>query len=680
MAAFASSDRRKANSIDPESAMKGKDIPKLVEEDMSFTLQSMIYYHIFVPAVNDYVGEKYFDSSTSTEPQPTGELVNSYSSLSAEERDGQRGLDLLLQMLERNPFDQDVYNDLITTHSKPGCGLSAFIEQINPGKNIAGEIKWKRMKEWFEDESLSSHAIADKTIAAFHEICERSETTRRDAAPAYDLVTLTECTYTLYDTAYDLMLNRYVWAQTPNPANHPALIKTVEEVRARLCGGSFVPACQPYIDSLLSACLPLLELIDDDGRTVHGNRFATYEEAQAFFADTFDVSKPFYDMDFLAPDSVSHIDRLVDEHRYRDLLLPYKEKARSAAALAVQIRDFLAEVSGREYPNRPQLIYDLMIANSLETRRKILWLQGGELERWYTSHRDDALQVFGQSFYDMDDANAYYYDVMEKAWLYQEYLDIRNDKQAGLLKKMGNSLSGQKKQCEPEYMLATDNGTRPLIPLTPDERKTVGSHWQYAKDEDDRIYEEHCSRYDPAAIEGKKRMNEVRKKLVAIAEDGALDTIKTEVLNAPWQITRPAAGRPPALAAESPEELTLGAIIKEYPADYDFAAAALAKEPVRKDSGIRIVFQSPTCKARNKFSFQITGITPLMEKESAFASIYKVDAAHNDYGDYCYLYQSQTEYTLKAPWRSGKYEVRVYSNFNAYNDETLVESASVQVV
>lgn len=222
-------------------------------------------------------------------------------------------------------------------------------------------------------------------------------------------------------------------------------------------------------------------------------------------------------------------------------------------------------------------------------------------------------------------------------------------------------------------MLATQNGANHLTPLSPDEKATVNAYWQYANDEDSRIYEEHFSCFDPTAIIGKNRMTEVKKTLNSIINADALQKIENDVLNGPWEPTRSDSDISDA------DDLSLATITQDFPDDYDPSMAFIDESAFQNKIGISIRLHAPSCKPKETIFFQVIGVTKLMQVESAFAAIYEPGEEHKYYGKYCYLKQSQTEYNLQVPRKQGQYEIRVYKKDLEYTDDTFVVSVPFTV-
>ena len=528
-----------ADLINPNSVVD-KNARASIANDVLSTLDLAIYTD-FSKAVNDYVGEKYFDVTASQ--GETDALWEELNALDGEQMAGPAGLELLLRILTINPFDKTACRYILVNHCYPGCGFTEFMDQRFPGQNLAGQIKWDLLKEWILDQPLHSRAEVVSFMEELDGYFEDMEVPDEDALPACTLVDLISSAYALHDVANSLLLTRYDDGRMPHTDNegYPDLLRAVTDVMRTLNEEECAAPGRPYNEALLSVCQPLLALIEEDSRTVQGRLFETAEEAGRVLDEVSAVLAAFYHMDFSAPSGVEEIDRLVDGHPHRDLLLPLKKKARRAAELTCLTGEFMAEVSGRTYETRQQLLYDLMRGGILSFERQLLWMQPDRLAEWDEKQMAEALVVFGEEFSNMYDASARYYAVMEKAWIYQNYLNEKNNTQAGFFKKIGTAVSGiSKKKYEAEYMLATDNGTRPLAPVGPDEPAAADSCWKYRGEEMDRLYEACCAKYDPAAFEGHKRMSAIKDTLRSILSPNGMGEMKAAVINGDWAVRAPA--------------------------------------------------------------------------------------------------------------------------------------------
>jgi len=76
----------------------------------------------------------------------------------------------------------------------------------------------------------------------------------------------------------------------------------------------------------------------------------------------------------------------------------------------------------------------------------------------------------------------------------------------------------------------------------------------------------------------------------------------------------------------------------------------------------------------------VSGITEQMEEDSAFVSIYKKGAAHDNWGEYHYPEQGTSKLWFTAPGESGDYEMRLYRRDSSpYDAENFVTSVSFTV-
>lgn len=494
---------------------------------------NLVVYDGFTRAVNDYLGETYFDTSMTAE-SPL-EAWEQYNAMDLETQKGPDGLNLLLHILGIDPYDQVAYQHLMASHSYPGCGLTEFIDVMYPAQNVVGQLKWRLLSDWISQQSFYPQAEADSSFACLHDHCERMQVRREDAAPVFALEALVKCAYALHNVANRNLLWRFDWGLPYDEGDRRELAQMVQKAMEELRGEAYDAAGQPYREALLSVCGPLLELIDADSRTVWGTVFDTCAEGQKVRDGVNEFTEYFWAADFSSPGMIVEIDRMIDEHPHRGVLAGHKEKIRRYAALKPQIEAFLAEAPGGEYQTRQKLIYDLMRGKIFDYERCILWVNHQEIYVWCDKRLNEALTVFGREFSNLDDANAYYYDTMEKAWIYQEYLNEKHNPQAGFFKKIGNAVSGiSKKGYEAEYLMATGGGSHALAPIAENEKASVESYWQYWLDERRRLYQEYCERYDPTAIPGRERMAAVKNTLNSILCASGINIMRDDVLNSGW--------------------------------------------------------------------------------------------------------------------------------------------------
>ena len=88
----------------------------------------------------------------------------------------------------------------------------------------------------------------------------------------------------------------------------------------------------------------------------------------------------------------------------------------------------------------------------------------------------------------------------------------------------------------------------------------------------------------------------------------------------------------------------------------------------------KISLEKNAYQAQEEISVNVTDITQDMEKSSAYVSIYKKGAKHNEYGVYQYILAGDSVVKLEAPNLNGEFEMRLYSINHNYSDESFVMS------
>jgi len=88
----------------------------------------------------------------------------------------------------------------------------------------------------------------------------------------------------------------------------------------------------------------------------------------------------------------------------------------------------------------------------------------------------------------------------------------------------------------------------------------------------------------------------------------------------------------------------------------------------------KISLEKNAYQAQQEISVTVTDITEDMEKSSAYVSIYKKGAEHNEYGVYQYVISGNSVVILEAPNLNGEFEMRLYSINHNYSDESFVMS------
>jgi len=93
------------------------------------------------------------------------------------------------------------------------------------------------------------------------------------------------------------------------------------------------------------------------------------------------------------------------------------------------------------------------------------------------------------------------------------------------------------------------------------------------------------------------------------------------------------------------------------------------------DEAVDIQIDEETLEPDQKFTVTIWGISPGMAAARAFAAIYKVGAAHDDWVSYEYPKEVESQHEFTAPAETGEYEIRVYRRDGQYDDSTFIKSA-----
>jgi hypothetical protein len=505
------------NLNNPDKLFEEQETIDLLLESVDLTVQVFIRSN-FRKAVNDYLGETYFAESRAVEV--AGQLAQQYEALPSEQWQSEEGLALLLRGLSTDSSHRGVIRDLFVRYHYPGCGLTEFVEKLNPGKSLASQIKSEILRDWFFSAKFDSASNYAECIKLFADHCAQMEITREDAPESFMLMSILRCGYEIYSATENTLLYRFQLGAIYGEPDRREFAKTMNDVLVELRDGPCVASVKVYRDNLLHNAQRLAALIDEDNRTVFGLVFQSFDEAQEVRAGIADFIAYYRKADYDLPDTLMKIDAMIEESPYRAVLLPFKEKARSFIELKARANALLAEISGRVYTNRQGLIYDFMRCLLASYEYSMLWNEYEAFDTLYDNLVNDVYTVFGQSFGAPTDANDYYFDVMEKAWSYQEYLNEKNNPQKGFFSKIGNAVSGlTKKKYEPEYMLASENATKPLPPLLENERANTQSYLDYITSEREKLYVAYCERYDPTAIDGRQRMKEIKKDIGGVSRD-----------------------------------------------------------------------------------------------------------------------------------------------------------------
>jgi len=518
---------------DPNSIRNDPETIELLLD--SFYSSMRIHVYRTVPMIiNDQCGEHVLP--VGIPGQTTNTFLEQYLDMDDETKASDSGRSLLLFALEEEPTHWLIYNDLFVFHAYPGCGLSELYRYCNPTKKGMNSIIWKLMKDWLGTQDLYPQERAEHFIDVFDEHCERMEIEREDAVPAFILRTWMKYGYWIYEIVHEDLLYRLnerpytiLDEDDDETPTHEILLEVLDESFQEIEDEQYLTTCEKFRINILDIRDDLLRLVSEDGRTVLGRLFPTFEEANEIKKEV----KPFIDryreeLDFNDLAAVESFMNDIATSPYADLLRPLAEKTNRIITLGREIDAFLAEVKGRIYEGRQLAVYDMMRGGLLDHERvRLEWRARTDIQDWLDTIIDMLLNVFGEQFETLPEADARYFEIMENAWEYMAHLQEKNNDNAGFFKKMGTAMVGlTKKKLEPDFLLATNNGTLPLLPIAPNEKENVQGYLQYTADARAQMTMDYRRRYDPGAIEACERMAEIREMICATFCEESMQFVK----------------------------------------------------------------------------------------------------------------------------------------------------------
>jgi len=503
--------------------------------DSVYSSMRILVYRTVPSIINDQCGEFVLPvgipglSTTNT-------FLNQYLDMDDETKASDSGLSTLLLALEEEPTHWLIYNELLIFHSYPGCGLKELYRYCNPNKTGMNSVHWKLMKEWLKTQEIYPQEKAEHFVEMFDELCERLEIEREDCVPIFILRTWMKYGYWIGDIVHHDLLYRLnerpytiLDVDDDDYINHEELFEIAEHAFTMIEDEQYLTTCEKFRVNLLDIRDDLLRMISEDGRTVLGRVFPSFEEADEIKKEVNPFIKRYREeLDFNDLGAVESFINDITASSYADLLRPLAEKTNRIITLGREIDAFLAEVKGRIYEGRQLAVYDMMRGGLLDHERvRLEWRARTDIQDWLDTIIDMLLNVFGEQFETLPEADARYFEIMENAWEYMAHLHEKSNESAGFFKKMGTAMVGlTKKKLEPDYLLATNNGTLPLLPIAPNEKENVQGYLQYIADVREQMTMDYRRRYDPGAIEACERMAEIREMIYATFCEESMQFVK----------------------------------------------------------------------------------------------------------------------------------------------------------
>ena len=529
---------------DAESIHHDKRVINALMDDVYENMKRIVYQGVPL-AVNEYFGHEVFTvqrilNYEEQKQEKKEELMSArtrFSKLSEAEQRGPAGLDLLIQALIKYPYDTAIYRELIFYHAYPGCGLIDVIRYCFAGKAELDRITWTVLANWYKSETVSSRWDAETFLAESRAFFSKMDLTRDDAPPAFILNTWLESFFALDDIINHPLLTRLngvAFDADGEKLTYNELMEKAVRTFDAVEDEDWVDANKPFRDKFLGIRASLLELIDEDYCTVLGVVYPGRSDAGFVRENIVDTLNYYHhSLDFSNPADMEKFKQDVDNNFfYSEALKPLIKKAARAAELTMEINTFLAEIQGRFYQTRQERAYDVMRGGILEHERKLLEMRRTDLRDWWTTQVGILCNVFGEVYRLTGDADERYFEIMENAWIYQNHLNEKHNPGTGFFEKIGTAMSGMgKKQYEPDYLKATENGTKPLTPILENEEANTASYWKYATNERKRLTREYQEKYDPTATRGMERMNEIKNVMDSLLSSETLGKLISNTAN-----------------------------------------------------------------------------------------------------------------------------------------------------
>lgn len=470
---------------------------------------SVIIKSGFAEAVNKYLGVPLFMIRyTKTDAVANGDVE-------AFRKPGD--LEVLLKILEREPDFQPVYRILfLGYHVYKGCGIDRIINYAYQHESAANRYKLGLINEVLPDFEYYPGDKIQNFIDIFDNISKMWELDEEVFWPAYTFRVWIENIYRLeyvlyHHTLYRINGRAFDYNQTSDLCHRELEVKAVNAMNAILN-----TTCFSRIDFIRAGIkeifLELQDLIIEDQLSIMGRKYDDRKTAVKIRNDIADIMEMYHTLDFSDPLSVMEIESAVLGHRHSDILEPLVERTKHAVELSSQIDAFLTEMESADYQNKQEETYDLMRGQLLNFEQLQYEMGRKDLEEWVANQFTMLKSAFGETFSSVSCANERYFAVLTNAWIYQGYLNEKNSG-GGLLKKLKDVAGGfTNAKYEPDYLLATENGLRPLRRIAENEPENIKSYWAFLDTEQPRLKREYFERYDPSAIEAGAAMTGLIKK------------------------------------------------------------------------------------------------------------------------------------------------------------------------
>lgn len=475
-------------------------------------MDTVIGLHIgFTKAVNDAKGEIYY--KTEFQRQEAWGALTQFRQLDAPQKS--TAVNLLVSALQTNPLQIEFYTEYLLYFGDERLELEALCDafypfrQLLPIKNV--QVRNMLRSGWL----LSPYGEFRGTMQKLDAYANNYlHLTRDEIALYWDAMDTLDATYQLRMMGSNSLFYRYNGAAI-TPTKQPEFEEKLTSIGTRLAAYKAAPGNEAMLAQAQKDVGELTELYDQNYRTVEGVLYPTREEADTARTQLAPLMEQIASLDFNDSAAVAAFDQELATKPQDRAFGILRQKLARQAALSRNITAFLADLNGRQFNSRQEMVYYLTSGRLMEQEAQLHGIIRSDLSQTCSNLYTFALTVFGQSYATPQEADKAYYTGISHAKSYLDYLIKQNNPDSNFLSKTFNDLKGSLyiKNYEAEYNQVTNGGQWAIPALLQNEQEVTASYWNKTSQDWAAMQAAYKNDFDPLAEKGALRLARIMQEI-----------------------------------------------------------------------------------------------------------------------------------------------------------------------
>ena len=375
--------------------------------------------------------------------------------------------ELAVQAIEADPFNHEAYRYLLTNFKDSNGDIEEMANLFIPEKRLS-TIKVEAMKKKFKalDVSTEEKAIASKEqFIVYVKENGIKESIYNEFINAYDII-LNE-----YDTQYRTVEGiRYECREEAKVAREEkekfySLYNSIDvndenellNLKSKVGKEFNMKSKEKYIKLIDE----MIKFYDENYRTVNGIIFETRDIADKARDELNYIRKLLNDVNYENYEELKILSNKIDNECSTEIKNKWIEKITHSANEVNKCNLYVSK--NNNFLTRLELNRKILEGRVILAELNSLNIKITKINKFLDDLNNTALDVFGEKYNNIDEANKRFYKLIKHSIIYSEYLDEQQKTNKSFFKKLGSNIKGVwMKKYEREYNLATNNGANPL--------------------------------------------------------------------------------------------------------------------------------------------------------------------------------------------------------------------------